>query len=181
MNSGKAFEADFGKSIPNNILLYRLHDPAQSFGINSNKLRFSHKNSFDYLLYYPTTRNLYALELKTVKGNSISFERCKDDKGEIHYHQISGLKNWDQYEGTICGFVIEFRKSSITIFIDISNFEKLISSINKKSISLNDIINSGLDYVVIPQRKLRTRYRYDIESFLDKTSTVNPQHQRGIV
>lgn len=170
MNSGKIFEADFEKSVPTDVLIYRLHDPAQSFGINSSKLRFSLKNHFDYLLYNPTTRNLYALELKTVKENSISFERCKTDKGEIHYHQIEGLKKLDKYDGTICGLVIEFRKSTTTVFLSISDFEKLISVIDKKSISLNDIYNSGLNYVIIPQKKLRTRYRYDVKSFLDITS-----------
>lgn len=170
MNAGKIFESDFEKSVPDNVLLYRLHDPAQSFGINSRKLRFSLKNSFDFILFNPVSRNLYALELKTVKDNSISFERCKTDKGKIHLHQIEGLRKWDMYDGTICGIIIEFRKTPTTVFVKISDFEKLISITNKKSISLNDIMNSGLDYVVIPQKKLRTRYRYDIQSFLNITS-----------
>jgi len=170
MNVGKKFEADFEKSVPNDILLYRLHDPAQSFGRENSNLRFSLKNEFDFILYNPESRNLYALELKTVEGNSISFERDKSQKGRIHFHQIEGLKKWDQYNGTICGFIIEFRKSTTTIFIPISDFEILINSTTKKSISLDDITTSNINYCIIPQSKIRTRYRYDIQSFLDKTS-----------
>ena len=65
-------------------------------------------------------RLLYAIELKTVKGTSISFERSKDDNGDIHHHQIEGLSEWDKYSGTICGLIIEFREAEFTVFIEIS-------------------------------------------------------------
>jgi hypothetical protein len=117
-NVGKLFESQFKLSVPDYALLYRLPDPAQSFG-GGNKLRFSAKPPFDYLLWDSKRHILYALELKTVKDKSISFEREKGEHGEIHYSQIKGLNNWNKYDGIVCGFVIEFREIETTVFIEI--------------------------------------------------------------
>lgn len=171
INIGKQFEQSFKKSAPNYVLVYRLPDSAQSFGRNYN-LRFSRKNPFDYLMWDSQRHILYALELKTVKGISISFERKKDDKKEIHFHQIKGLTEWNKFDGIICGFVIEFRKIEKTVFIDINSFNTLISSINKSSFNFNDLVESKLDYIIIPQTKKRTQYIYDIEKLLENKSNV---------
>ena len=144
MNVGKQFELNFKKSMPDYVLLYRLPDSAQSFGTNS-KLRFSRKSPFDYLMWDSQRHRLYALELKTVKGISISFERDKEEKREIHYHQIKGLNEWNKYDSN-----------------------KLIASINKSSFNYTDLIESKLDYIIIPQIKKRTQYSYDIEQLLQK-------------
>lgn len=167
MNIGKTFEEQVKKSVPAYALFYRLPDSAQSFGSNK-KLRFSRKNPFDYLMWDSKRHKLYALELKTKQGKSISFEREKEDKGDIHYHQIQGLNKWDKYDGITCGFLIEFRELEFTFFLYIDSFNKLTANLDKKSFSYNDLVNSGLDYVVIPQIKKRTRYQYDIESLLIK-------------
>lgn len=109
----------------------RIPDAAQSFFKSSN-LRFSRKNPFDFLLWNPKTLTLYTLELKTVKGKSISFERTKEDHGEIHYHQIIGLENFEKIGECVCGFVIEFRELETTIFLPIVEFIKLVQLITKK-------------------------------------------------
>lgn len=167
MNVGKVFEEQMKKSVPDYALLYRLPDSAQSFG-GGNNLRFSRKNPFDFLLWDSKKHKLYALEMKTVKGKSISFEREKNESKEIHYHQIKGLNEWNKYDGITCGFIIEFREIETTVFIDIEAFNSLIRQTTKKSFSYNDLQNSGLPYIVIPQEKKRTRYLYDIESLLIK-------------
>ena len=167
MNQGKIFEDDFKKSVPEYALLYRLSDDAQSFG-DSKKLRFSHKKPFDFQIWNPKTRTLYALELKTVSGKAISFERTKEDKGEIHYHQIEGLNKWNQYDGTVCGFIIKFRELETTVFIDIGDFNTLIGKIAKKSFNYKDLVDSSLPYLIIPQQKKRVRYTYDIDYFLSQ-------------
>lgn len=164
-NVGKKFEEDFKKSVPIYSLLCRLPDSAQSFGGGSN-LRFSAKSPFDFIMWDSKRHTLYALELKTVKENSITFERTKDDNGNIHFHQICGLKKWDEYDGIICGFIIEFRKLETTCFIDIKNFEKLMDLIPKKSFTFDDLRKYDVDYFLIPQKKVRTRYRYDLDLFL---------------
>lgn len=140
-------------------------DSAQSFGRSQN-LRFSSKNPFDYILWDSQRKILYALELKTVKGKSITFERTEDDHGEIHFHQIKGLSQWAEYDGTVCGFIIEFRELEKTVFIEISEFKKMLERIPKKSFNFNDLEKYAVPYVVIPQTKARTRYTYDVDGFL---------------
>lgn len=166
-NPGKIFEQCVAKSIPKYALLHRLHDSAQSFCGNSD-LRFSSKNPFDYLLWDSQRRYLYALELKTVKGKSIGFERTKEEQSEIHYHQIVGLNKVAKFENTICGFIIEFRALEKTVFIDIHDFNKLIDTIQKKSFTYDDLAKYGIPYFVIPQKKKRVRYTYDIDSLLSQ-------------
>lgn len=162
---GKVFEDNFKKSMPDYALLYRLPDAAQSFG-KSNNLRFSRKNPFDFLLWDSKLKILYALELKSVKGKTISFERIKEDRGEIHFHQIEGLNEWDKYDGTICGVIIEFRELETTIFINIQELNELIKAIPKKSFNFADLDNYNIKYFIIPQKKLKTNYRYDIHHML---------------
>lgn len=162
---GKIFETQWKKSVPSYALLYRLPDAAQSFG-RSNNLRFSSKNPFDFLLWDSLKHRLYALEMKTVAGKSITFERNQGEKGTIHYHQIKSLNSWNQYDGIFCGFIIEFRKIETTIFLDIKEFNKLISLINKKSFNFNDLNNYNIKYTIIKQIKAQTRYTYAIDEFL---------------
>lgn len=164
-NTGKRFEADFKKSVPSYALLYRLPDSAQAFGGNSN-LRFSSKNPFDYLIWDSKKHILYALELKTVAGKVISFERSKDENREIHWHQIEGLNKWNKYDGITCGFIIEFRAIEKTVFIDISEFNKLINMVTRKSFNFDDLNNHKIQYLIIGQEKIRTRYKYRVDEFL---------------
>lgn len=164
-NVGKVFEEQWKKSTPDYALLYRLPDAAQSFG-GSSKLRFSSKNPFDYLLWDSKRRILFALELKTVSGTSISFERDKDEEKEIHFHQIQGLNQWNKYDGIVCGFIIEFRKIAKTVFIDIEQFNRIIELIPKKSFNYNDLGTYKIEHTIISQKKARTRYTYGVDEFL---------------
>lgn len=168
-NIGKRFEQDFIKSTPENVGVIRLPDAAQSFYKSSN-LRFSHKNPYDYLMWNPNSLTLYALELKTVKGKSISFERTKDENGEIHYHQIVGLENFEKIGECVCGFVIEFREIETTIFLSIKEFLKLQDVIPKKSFNFKDLSTYNVNYITINQTLLKTHYRYDIDDFLKETA-----------
>ncbi len=168
-NVGKRFEQDWIKSVPDYVGVLRIPDAAQSFYKSSN-LRFSKKNPFDFLFWCPKTLTLYALELKTVKGKSISFERTKEEHGGIHYHQIVGLENFEKIGECVCGFVIEFRELETTIFLPISEFLELQSTITKKSFNYNDLVNNHITFITIPQQILKTHYRYDIEYFLKETA-----------
>lgn len=154
-------------SVPKYTLAHRLKDTPQSFQQEENsKIRFSLKNPFDYFLWDSQRKIPYALELKTVSGKSISFERSKDDKREIHYHQIEGLTEWSKYDGMVAGLIIEFRKIETTVFLPINSFNNIINRISKKSINYNDIEKSEELYFIIPQKKKIKRYRYDVEEFL---------------
>jgi len=166
-NIGKKFENAIKRSAPDYMLLYRLPDAAQSFG-GGSKLRFSRKNPFDYLLWDSRRHMLFALELKTVAGKSISFERTSEDVGDIHFHQVEGLREWNKYDGITAGFVIEFRSSETTVFVPIHSFEALIDTIPKKSFNMKDLDDYKVPYVIVPQKKLRTQYRYDIEYMVNQ-------------
>ena len=96
-NTGKVFEAQFKKSVPDYALLYRLPDSAQSFGGQSQNIRFSNKSPFDFILWDSHAHILYALEMKTVAGKSISFERDKSKTKDIHRHQIDELNKWNKW------------------------------------------------------------------------------------
>lgn len=166
-NEGKKFEQAFKGSVPDKYLIYRLPDPAQSFS-GEGRLRFAPKNPFDFLIWEPVTRRLFALELKTVAGKSISFERNKGENGEIHHYQAQALDHWGQYDGITAGFVIEFRQLETTIFLDINGYNKMLELVQKKSFTPVDLDNNNIKYFVIPQQRIRTRFKYDVESLLTK-------------
>lgn len=129
-------------------------------------MRFSRKNPFDFILFDTEHGKLYALELKTVNKKSISFERTGGESGEIHRHQIEGLRKWSQYKGTVCGFVIEFRPIATTLFIDIDAFCKLMELCPKKSFTVEDLKTYGIPHFIIPQARKKTHCSYDIDSLL---------------
>lgn len=108
---------------------------------------------------------LFFIELKTVAGNSISFEREKNDKGVIHYYQIDSLKNFSQYKNVISGLIIDFRKTENTYFVNIKDWDKLIESINKKSFNESDLTKLK-NLIYINKKKLKVNYRYDIDNFI---------------
>lgn len=167
-NVGKEFEKNFIDSAPKDVMTLRLRDSAQAFG-QSARTQFSNKNPYDFVIWNPHSLTPYALELKTVDGKSISFERAKGEKGDIHFHQIEGLKKAKSYGEIVAGFVVEFRKIATTIFVDIDDFVKLMELTPKKSFTIDDLEKYGIYYLVIPQKIKRTKYKYDIDYFLENT------------
>lgn len=166
---GKIFEMNFEKSVPAYAKAYRIPDPPQSFN-RTNNLRFSRKNPFDFFVWDSQGRTLYALELKTVAGKSINFERTEDDRKSdgIHYHQAQGLLEYDKYDGMVCGFIIEFREMELTIFLDVNAYFEMLKFNQKKSFNLKDLDDYDIPYLVIPQKKIRVNYRYDVETLFNK-------------
>lgn len=179
MNVGKKFETQFVKYAPDYALIHRMPDSAQSFGRSQN-LRFSRKNPFDFQIWDSRNGTLYALELKSKSGKSISFERTKSDKGDIHYHQIEGLRLWGSYNGIVAGLIVEFRDLEKTIFIDIHDFDTLLSAIDKKSFNLDDLDKNDISYMVIPQEKLRENYKYDLDYFLNNNKGVRNESKESL-
>ena len=163
---GKIFEQNWKASIPEGIFVYRPPDAAQSFQSNSN-LRFSLRSPCDYFIF--NGQYLWALELKSVAGTSISFECCNTDKGVIHDYQIKTLKEFRTYPNVISGLLIDFRKSCNTYFLSIDYWDQLINSINKKSFTEKNL----LDYssaIWIEKKKLRINYKYNVIKFLQDSS-----------
>lgn len=166
MNSGKSFEKDFFSNTPPDVFRLRIPDPAASFSSPSS-LRFSNKNPFDFLLYrYP---NLFALELKSRIG-AISFYTplFPERNVDIKKWQIDGLEKSSRFPGIISGFVLNFRDKAHTYFLPIKSFTEFATSTKKKSINENDVIS--LNAYLIPQTLKRTKYHFDIDSFLKNAS-----------
>ena len=161
-NVGKVFEDNWKKSCPNWLFVYRPPDASQSFNMSS-KLRFSNKSPCDYFLY--NGERLWAIELKSVAGTSISFEREKEDKGVIHFYQVENLKNFSEYKNVISGFLVDFRGSDNTYFLNIKEWDALINSIDKKSFNETDLLKFA-NPVLIDKKKLKVNYRYNVEKFL---------------
>lgn len=164
---GKQFEDNFKNSVPNYALSYRPPDSAQGFDVGaSNKLRFSRHSPCD-LMIFDGTRNLFlTLELKTFQG-SCSFERNKNEKGIIHYYQIEKLKEFANYKRVISGFVLDFRSTDHTYFLNINDWDNLISHIEKKSFNEQDLLEYASP-ILIEKEKLKVNYRYDVELLLSK-------------
>lgn len=175
-NSGKVFEQQFRKSIPDYCLLIRLPDPPQSFTRRSDT-KFSVKNPCDFIMYDSKSKNLYTLELKTTKYKSMSFDKLEDSNTStsnkmIHRHQIEGLLKFSKYENVVAGFVFNFRdeKNNMerTYFQNITMFMKMYEEIDKCSFNEMDLILHGA--VKIEGTKKRKNYIWDIENFLNSQS-----------
>lgn len=175
MNSGKNFENDIKTSIPSYIFYHRLNDSTGTFS-GGNKLRFSQKQPCDIFLWNGKTQTFFALELKTTKSSSFTYEDIyineKQPTKMIHKHQITSLIKLSNYMGIISGFIFNFRLENESIehtyFQNIIDFTDMTSTINKKSFNKKDL----LDYnpIVIEGYKKRTKWYWNMEKFLDEMS-----------
>lgn len=115
--------------------------------------------------------HFFCLELKTVAGKSISFERTKKDKGEIHYHQVEYLQSCLNYKNIIPGLVVDFRGTDNTWFLHIKEWDSLINSIAKKSFNESDLLSHSHP-ILISKKKLKVNYRYDINKFIQDVTKL---------
>jgi penicillin-binding protein-related factor A (putative recombinase) len=164
-NEGKRFEEDFKNSIDQDkIYYYRLRDSGSAFGQGNNSLRFSTSNDYDCFIYLQP--NFFPFELKSNQGTSFSIQHAKEEKGkDIKLHQIEGLTRASQYEGVYAGFVLNFRKTEHTYWLDVREFNKYNEQTEKKSINEDDVIK--YKGILIPQEKKKVRYRYFINKMIE--------------
>lgn len=167
-NSGKRFEEDFSKSIPQYCFLHRLKDTAQSYN-NSGKTRFTWNNPCDFFLFNSNSRLFYAVECKSTKYKSMSVQVDKDDKSSkmIKYHQIESLTNMSEYDGIVAGLILNFRDEGKgverTYFQLITDFNRMIKEINKVSFNEMDLILYNA--IKINGVKKRVRYYWNMDEF----------------
>lgn len=168
---GKVFEDSFIKSVPDYCWHKRLNDNAASWG-NSTETRFTSTNECDFLLFDCNTRTLSALELKTTSGSLTYWREDFEGKGkkknyQIKKNQILGLEKWSKYLMN-CGFILNFRnKGNRTFFVTINEFLDYTSTLDKKSINIDDVLK--MNPIEIENKLLRTNYRYNIDNFLLET------------
>lgn len=160
MSPGKQFEQAFQSSADSDKhFIYRFKDSAASFG-QGQGTRFTPSNICDYLLLDNDSRTMYLLELKSVKGSSLPFSN-------IRQNQIKELTKASKYN-IICGFVVNFReRDNTTLFLNIKDFNSAMESWEKKSMNMQDIIDNG--GIEIKNKKMRTRYKYDLIDFIGQT------------
>ena len=76
------------------------------------------------------------------------------------------MQNWSQNHDIVCGFIFNFRhKDNRTFFVHINDFLKYTSTLSKKSINIQDV--EQMNPIEINSIEKRTRYRYNIDNFLD--------------
>lgn len=133
---GKAFESDFYKSCPEDMLLVRLKD-GKGYG----------KNPCDYILL---TRNQgYMLELKTTKEKRLP-------KANIREHQLEVLGTVAEI-GIPAYFVVNFRTYDETYVVDAGVIKKEFEG-GKKSLPIQWFRDN---LTPLKQTKKRTRWRYE--------------------
>lgn len=174
LNSGKVFETNFKKSIPDYVLYHRLNDSTGTFSGGSN-LRFSPKQPCDAFLWNGYTNTFYALELKTSKSGNFTYEEinCEEKQPSkmIHKHQILSLDSLSKYAGTVSGFIFNFRSEDsgieCTYFQEICNFLTMVNKIGKKSFNKSDLLK--YNPVEIEGRKKIKNWSWNVEKFLNDT------------
>ncbi len=167
MNEGKAFEQDVRQSCINDeIFCLRLNDSSSSY-IKEANARFTPQNKADFILF--NRPNLFAIECKSTKYKSISFQREDGDSGMIALHQIKGLVDIGGYDGAYAGFLFNFRdetlrSNSITYWMDIKDFSNFYTNTDKMSINKLDIVNNG--GIVVSGKLKRVHFIYDMKKLI---------------
>lgn len=154
MNTGKRFENNFKKSVPENIFYYRLKDGSSSWGGN-DLVRFQTTNMCDSIMFDGNT--FYCLELKSVKGKSLPFKNIK-------LHQINDLIKCTRYKNVIAGFIIDFSELDECYFIEISDFKMFYDNTIRKSVPIAFARDRGIK---IDVTVLKVNKKYNVDKFIN--------------
>jgi penicillin-binding protein-related factor A (putative recombinase) len=94
-----------------------------------------------------------------VKGKHQSFM--------IKKNQILGLQKASKHK-IVCGLLLNFRQTTNhTYFIYIDDFFDYTSTLDKKSINENDVLN--MNPILIEQTLKKVNYKYNVDKFLQET------------
>lgn len=158
MNSGKEFEGQWRKNAKKveGLFFLRLKDSATSYGRTNAAVRFTPDNICDCLMF--KSGALFLLELKNTRQPSLGFDRIRDN-------QIAGLlKAVETNPDIIAGIVCNFEKSHETWFLTIDKLWDFMQSATRKSIPIAFFRDNGVE---IENKKLRTKYDYNVDKFVD--------------
>ena len=153
-SSGKRFEENWKKSVPEDVLFYRLRDGSSSWGGN-DKVRFQSTNICDAIMFDGYI--LFTLELKSTKGKSLPYANIKD-------HQIDDLLWCNQFFHVISGFIIEFSDLNECYYLDIVDFKHFKDNSSRKSIPVEFCRSNGFKIDVIKKKVNRS---FDVKKFID--------------
>lgn len=155
-NPGKSFEEDFKNSVPDDWFCYRLRDSSGSWS-NTSTSRFTPTNICDFILF--TGKELYCLEMKSVKNKSLSFGNISSNPNS-QYKKLKELADKSAKENSNGAYIVNFRSIEETYFIEIYKFLKFYEETSKKSINVEDVRKIGR---LIECRKKKVRYEYFLE------------------
>ena len=179
VNKGKQFETDFVASIPDYCYCHRLRDSAQSF---NKSTQYSWENECDFFVYDSLHHIFYAIECKSTKAKNISFQKDETEVKKsrmIKYHQAKSLTKMSKFDGIVAGLLLNFRdeKNNMerTYFLDIRNYNNLISNTNKGSINEIDIIQYNA--IKLSGNKKRVHYKWDIDGLF---TSINDKYFRKV-
>lgn len=169
-NFGKIFENSIEQATKDlSIFYFRVRD------VNPMAIKPGQKvpqNKYDCLLFYKGY--LFPLEMKSTQSKSLSFS-----EGTVKAHQIKSLKESNEYDKVIPGFLINFREpEDNTYFVGIDEYieyrniaENEItehtykSRVNKASIPIGICEEIGVKITAV---KKKVNYRYHINLLLDE-------------
>lgn len=154
MSSGKDFENDLKKSVPNNVFYLRMKDTGG--WAKSETTRFSSFNIADCILF--DGYNLFLLELKSHKGKSIPLN-CIRDK------QVEGLTDACYHHNLHAGLLVNFADVEETYFLPIGCYSLFTKESDRKSIPIDYFREFG---VKLESEKKKVHYTYSLSEFLEE-------------
>lgn len=157
-NTGKIFEDNWKASIPDYAFYYRFRDSATGWS-NNGMTRFTITNIADCLIQ--DNFGLHLIELKSIKGKAIPLAKIIGNKAKEK--QIKDLYNASAYNNVYCNIVVFFSDLERCFSITIDKFNDFIENETRKSIPVDWFEENGTEIKV---RKLKTNYRFDIDSWL---------------
>ena len=150
INRGKQFEGIIKDAFMklSDVSIDRLHDQMTGYKVTS-------ANICDFIVYKKPYE--YYIECKSVHGNTLPFSNITDNqwRGLLEKSKIEGVK-----AGVICWFI----DKNVTLYIPIQTLETM-KNLGKKSVRYDEI---SLDCVVIPGKKKRVFFDYDMEVFFNE-------------
>ncbi len=152
MGPGKKFEQDFQNSVPTGFYYYRLRDAA-GWRVGTDT-RFTVSNDYDMFMF--ALGFLFAIELKTVKGKSISFK-------SLNPNQEMGLMKAAAHEGVQSGVLVFLRASDEIFWVPIWEWVSAKARLERKSLGLDELRDIG---IAVSFRRPRTRIRVDVYKFV---------------
>ena len=167
VNRGKQFEGviqECFEKIPE-VSVTRIHDQTTGYKGSSNVC--------DFLIYHKPY--LYAVECKSVHGNTLSiYSKSKDlkkphDYGNITNKQWEGLLEMSSVKGVKAGVLVWFIDKDETVFFDINLLQRWRDAGHKSIHSYPEwveYVKGKHDWCYLVGKKKRVFYDYDIRKFL---------------
>ena len=159
INRGKLFEDDIREALLRvpDISLDRMYDQMSGFKGSTNIC--------DFIAYH--CPNQFYFECKSCYGNTLSIN-SNDPKrryGDISNAQWEGLLKKSEIPGVTAGYFIWFIDHDMTLFVSAQTM-KTIKDAGNKSFNINHLKYYNGEFYIVPGKKKRVRFDYDLIDFI---------------